>query len=95
LGLGLFEAAIPFSALITVAWCAWMYIFLSGCVLHSTQDMAAGIHEEGWSRIDEDDKLWRRTKKVGRQETLEDLEKLLEETKEFYEKRSESLLLAG
>jgi hypothetical protein len=64
LGLGLFEAVVPFSALITATWRAWMYIFLSGCVLHSTQDMAAGIHEEGWSWIDEDGKLWRRTKKL-------------------------------
>jgi chaperonin cofactor prefoldin len=56
--------------------------------------MAAGIHEEGWSRIDEDGELWRRTGKVGCQETLEDLEKLLEEAKELCEKRSGGLLLS-
>jgi len=55
--------------------------------------MAAGIHEEGWSRIDEDGELWRRTRKVGWRETLEDLEKLLEEAKELCEKRSAGLLL--
>jgi hypothetical protein len=55
--------------------------------------VAVGIHEEGWSRIDKDDELWRRTGKVGWQETLEDLEKLLEEAKELCEKRSGGLLL--
>ncbi len=64
------------------------------CVLHGTQDMATGIHEEGWSRIDEDGELWRRTGKVGWQETLEDLEKLMEEAKELCEKRSGGLLLS-
>jgi chaperonin cofactor prefoldin len=56
--------------------------------------MAAGIHEEGWNRIDEDGELWRQTGKVGWQKTLEDLEKLLEEAKEPCEKRSRGLLLS-
>jgi hypothetical protein len=41
-----------------------------------------------------DGELWRRTGKVGWQETLEDLEKLLEEAKELCEKRSGGLLLS-
>ncbi len=41
-----------------------------------------------------DGELWRRTGKVGWQETLEDLEKLLEESKELCEKRSGGLLLS-
>jgi len=57
--------------------------------------MAASIHKEGWSRIDEDGELWRRTGKVGWQKTLEDLEKLLEEAKELWKKRSGGLLLKG
>jgi hypothetical protein len=41
-----------------------------------------------------DGELWRRTGKVGWQETLEDLEKLREEAKELCEKRSGGLLLS-
>jgi hypothetical protein len=41
-----------------------------------------------------DGELWRRTGKVGWQETLEDLEKLLEEAKELCEKRSGGLVLS-
>jgi hypothetical protein len=41
-----------------------------------------------------DGELWRWTGKVGWQETLEDLEKLLEEAKELCEKRSGGLLLS-